>query len=993
MISKRSLLLILCLAITGCNMDCVEPGLQSKNTSVNVDVPVRKADKIHWVDSGQVISQGEKIKFTLDGSVNFCPFKEDKNPRKVLVPASFCADGSEPNYSKAADINSVPNNYGVNESKNELCGGKGFGSNRRYVDTGIKVNPGDKLSFSLVPRKITIDYDNPEGKGINFDDNCYKAVENDRKETVYKKATVSEVHQGGEFFCDGKDGTKNKIQFLPLDKTKAKESKVLVGNGYTPYDNKVHFNKGYIQDNEPWVYGSLLDLRRAKIGLNELCDGKNCSLDERKKYSSYELNCYHQNICYTEKGIWNYGLGQAGERNCVSSIRYKKYDKGNKCDMYSYLEKMEGNVKAGSFTEDDKSWAEALVAKISDPGDASISEGKRNDMKGDAKGIQCLPKRGGAGKEKNDKLVCSKISDNFEDFSLKLNHDYPIGSVTPGSSVMLAIADYGHYGANRGGYHVKVTRSCEYINGEKLYVSLGDEPPKDLHGVGTNDFKVVGVRERVNGKDEYTILDVISGEHFQNEESKKIYFGINVSNVERDDITDKNGKYYENNKYTVTLFVKRKINDFISSNVNGVFKLIKEEVIGDSVKDSYKGYARGLLQGVRALLTLYVIFTVVGYMLGTIQLSKFDFIVRMFKIAFIAFAFSDRSWELFGTTLSRLFIDGSTYLVDSFSGYIGEGGRKFAFLDLTAGVLFTAETWLKFLSLMLSGPFGFIAFLAILYATFMFLKCIISATFKYVISTVLVAFLLSLTPLFIVFILFQKTKPLFDNWIKTLAHVSLEPVILFSFLSLLNQLMYSVLYNLTNFSACYQCLISVNFLSYDLCLMKSILPLGYSPGTSVDVALSTGERAGGHFAALPIDLIQAFIYLIIAGAMEAFVSISETMVQTLFSSGYGVTGGVGTVAKSASQAMLSTVGLDDKTQSMIQSIKQKMSKDRGKIEAKLPNTPKQPDKKEDSKGSSDKTTSDRPKTLKQSDQQKNSDETIRSDPSAKAKNKEENGEE
>ncbi|MDX5543011.1 MAG: type IV secretion system protein, partial [Wolbachia endosymbiont of Andrena apicata] len=422
------------------------------------------------------------------------------------------------------------------------------------------------------------------------------------------------------------------------------------------------------------------------------------------------------------------------------------------CDMYSYLEKMEGNVKAGSFTEDDKSWAEALVAKIGDP-----------DDKNTAKGIQCLPKKEGA---KGDNM-CSQIGDNnkFEDFSLELNNDYPVNDeVTPGSSVMLAIADYGHYYYNRGGYHVKVTRSCEYINGEKLYVYLGDEPPKDLHGVGTNDFKVVGVRERVNGKDEYTILDVISGEHFQNEESKKIYFGINVSNVERDDITDKNGKYYENNKYTVTLFVKRKINDFISSNVNGVFKLIKEEVIGDSVKDSYKGYARGLLQGVRALLTLYVIFTVVGYMLGTIQLSKFDFIVRMFKIAFIAFAFSDRSWELFGTTLSRLFIDGSTYLVDSFSGYVGEGERKFAFLDLTAGVLFTAETWLKFLSLMLSGPFGFIAFWVIFCATYAFLKCIISAMFKYVISTVLVAFLLSLTPLFIVFILFQKTKPLFDNW-------------------------------------------------------------------------------------------------------------------------------------------------------------------------------------------------------------------------------------
>ncbi|WP_265015708.1 MULTISPECIES: TrbL/VirB6 family protein [unclassified Wolbachia] len=998
MISKRSLLLILCLAITGCNMDCVEPGLQSRNTSVNVDVPVHKAGeevKIHWVDSGQVISKGEKIKFTLDGSVNFCPLKEDKNPREVLVPASFCIDGSEPNYSKAANINDVPNNYGVDEkgvNENELCSGKEFGSNRRYVDTGIKVNPGDRLSFSLVPRKITIDYDNPGGKGISFDDNCYRAEEGGEKVSASEILNVSK-QEGEEFFCEGKDGKRNKIKFLPLDKTKAKESKVLVGNGYTPYDNKVHFNKGYIEDNKPWIYGSLLDLRRAKIGLNELCDGKNCSLDERKKYSSYELNCYHQNICYTKKGIWNYGSGQAGEQNRVSSIRYKKYDNENdKCDMYSHLKEVEDklkkieenkgdpkqiNVDFTSNTEKDISWAEALVAKIGDLDDQDT-----------AKGMQCLPDNEVGARKDN---VCSQISDNFEDFSLKLNSDYTVKNVTSGSSVMLAIADYGHYKANRGGYHVKVTRSCEYINGEKLYVYLGDEPPKDLHGVGTNDFKVVGVRERVDGKDEYTILDVISGKHFQNEESKKIYFGIDVSNVKRDDITDKNGKYYENNKYTVTLFVKRKINDFISSNVNGVFKFIKEEVIGDSVKDSYKGYARGLLQGVRALLTLYVIFTVVGYMLGTIQLSKFDFIVRMFKIAFIAFVFSDRSWELFGTTLSRLFIDGSTYLVDSFSGYIGEGGRKFAFLDLTAGVLFTAETWLKFLSLMLSGPFGFITFLAILYATFAFLKCIISATFKYVISTVLVAFLLSLTPLFIVFILFQQTKPLFDNWIKTLAHVAVQPVILFSSLSLLNQLMYSVLYNLTNFSACYQCLISVNFLSYDLCLMKSILPLGYSPGTNVDVALSTGERAGGHFAALPIDLVQAFMYLIIASAMEAFVSISEAMAQALFSSGWGVAGSVGQVATSASQSILSAVGLDNKTQGMIQNIKQQMSKDRPKVEVKdnsispKSETPKQSGKQE----SSDKETgnnSGSPKTPEQS-----REGSKKSGP--KAKNKEENGEE
>ncbi|WP_143689762.1 TrbL/VirB6 family protein [Wolbachia endosymbiont of Nilaparvata lugens] len=955
MMSRKSLLLILCLVITGCTMDCVEPGLQSRNTSVSIDVPVREAGegvKIHWVDSGQVISKDEKIKFTLGGSVNLCPLKEGKNPKRVLVPAVFCANDLIPNYS-----NKLTDNASLDER--EICGDIGFGnnefySNRRYVDTGIKANPGDKLSFSLIPREITIDYDNPQGKGISFDDNCYRTERGDEKD----KVTIKDMFGGGTFFC-GEIGKRTKVEFPLLSKEKMK---VLVGNGYTPYDNKVHFN-----DKSPWMNGALLDLRRTKIGLNELCNGKRCDFNELNKYSSYELNCYYQNICYNAKGI--------GE-DCVSSIRYEKYDERNTCDMYSHLKGIEDELKKIeenkrdskqidinlisnsklNFKENrgDISWAEALVAKVGDL-----------DNQNTAKGIQCFPNEKGAEGDN----VCSQINYKFEDYSLRLNHYYTVNNnvVPDKNSLMLAIADYGNYGANRGGYHVEVTRSCEYINGEKLYVYLGDDLPKDLHVVGTDNFKVVGVR---TAKDEYKILDVIEGKHLQDGESKKIYFGIDVSNVEKDDITDKDGKYYENNKYTVTLFVKRKINDFISSNVNEVFKFIKEEVIGDSVKDSYKGYARGLLQGVRALLILYVIFTVVGYMLGTIQLSKFDFIVRMMKIAFIAFAFSDRSWELFGTTLSRLFIDGSTYLVDSFSGYIGEGGKKFAFLDLTAGVLFTGETWLKFLSLMLSGPFGFIAFLAILYATFVFLRCIISATFKYVISTVLVAFLLSLAPLFIVFILFQQTKTLFDNWIKTLAHVSLQPVILFSSLSLLNQLMYSVLYNLTNFSACYQCLISVNFLSYDLCLMKSILPLGYSPGTSVDVALSTGERAGGHFAALPIDLIQAFIYLIIASAMEAFVSISETMAQALFSSGYGVAQSVSHISRSASQAMLSTVGLDDRTQNVIHNIKQGMSKDRSKIEAKLPDTPKQADGKASTGREMSKS-----ETLSQPDKQKDSDKT------------------
>lgn len=940
--AKKRLLLVLCFVLTSCTMDCVEPGLQSRNTSVNIDIPVHKDDdnvQIHWVNSDQIIGSGEKIEFTVNGSINVCHEKKGRNPVKVLVPAIFCSDGSEPDYDGAKDLNSNKLIDGLNG--NEVCKNKGFVgnnwkvSNRRYVDTGIKVNPGDKLNFKLVPREIKIDCN--KLKEITLDDNCYKTAE----ATDKNKVTPHAICKGGTFFCEDQDNKRVKTKLEPLEGQEQKY-KVLVGNGYTPYDNKVHFN---VSNGVQWISGSLLDLRRNKVGLDKvdldkLCAGekdptkkKECHDNEKKKYSSSELNCYYDRICYNKEGIGN----------CISSIRREEYDVGGKCNMYPYLEKLaQRNVGR------ENSWAEALVAKIasSDIDYSNTPYNSRADMDINAKGTQCLPEKNGLTGDN----VCSKISKDFEDFSLQLHRDYLVNNdVKPGSNVMLAIANNGSYVVNRGGYHVQVSKSCEFKDGAKLYIYVGDNHPStasidDIHKVEDLDKKI---KDNVN----YYIID---GSKLDDGSHKKIYFGIDVRNVDKKDLLDEDGKYYENNKYKVNLFMQKKVNDFISSNVNKIFNFVKgdgkdKDSTASTVREAYISYKRGLLQAVRALLTLYVIFSVLGYMLGTLYLSKHDFIVRISKVAFIAFVFSDKSWELFGEKLSMFFIGGSNYLVNSFAGYTGADSKDFAFLDITAGVLFTGETWLKFLSLMLSGPFGFIAFLAILYSTFKFLKCMVSAILKYIMAIVLGGFLLSLTPLFIVFILFQQTKPLFESWIKTLAHVTIQPVILFSSLSLLNQLMYAVLYNLTNFSACYQCLISINFLDYDFCIFKSILPLGYSSGASVDNALGNGVRNSGTFAALPIDLVQAAIYLIIASAMEAFVMISESMAQALFQSGYGITGAITNAARYASQSVLSKVGLDDGAQQGIRNIRGAPARTPNEIEYQAGNKQKgEPDKSEES---------------------------------------------
>jgi type IV secretion system protein VirB6 len=92
------------------------------------------------------------------------------------------------------------------------------------VAIDVTVNPGDKLSFSLVPREITIDYDNP-GEKISFVDNCYRTEKDDKD-----RATIKEMLNGGILFC-GDNGKRTAVEFPKLNKEDIEKRKVLVGNG------------------------------------------------------------------------------------------------------------------------------------------------------------------------------------------------------------------------------------------------------------------------------------------------------------------------------------------------------------------------------------------------------------------------------------------------------------------------------------------------------------------------------------------------------------------------------------------------------------------------------------------------------------------------------------------------------------------------------------------------------------------------------------------
>jgi type IV secretion system protein VirB6 len=952
--------------------DCVRHGLNNEITSINVEIPVHKSSddlQIYWVDSGEVISRTnvknkgtadenaedkDKVRFTIDGSIDLCP---TNNESKTLVPATFCDNDSVPDYSKAENIEKAPDDLGY--ELDGVCSGvrdkdskREYGK-RRYVDTGIKVNPGDKLIFSLIPRKIKITCNNY-----------------DQGNSVSERITFDEIKNSDSISMNPKEICQGKVDCSGESSNKEPKSldgsyDVLVGNGYTPYDNKVYRSLKASQ----WMKGSLLDLRRCdrERTLTELkesllnpsimdkiyrsCDNNNdrqrCIREyeeaelkkEKEKYSVYELNCFENKICYNASGIGT---------DCVSSIRYQKYDKNNRCDMDAYITELRTKIEemrgkgndsgiVGSWDNgqtNDISWAESLVAKIvssSDPIVSSLSlkelpHESQEELLHESKGSQCFPKKSNG--------RCALIeSDNFKDFSLQLNHEYVVGKddrnekveVAGKSAVMLAIAsqekdDHPFY---RGGYYVETRKSCKFEGGEKLHLYIGNSPPKKIGEKDVEGISDTGMLYSLGPGMEPDVSGVLSkdGDIYTIDKSKlkvdgnnKIYFGIDVRNVVKNTLRSND----IHNKYIVNLSVERRVNNYVSSLVDGIFKYIKDTMIKkDNLENMYAGLAKGLLSSIRVLLVVYIVFSVMGYMLGMVECGMNDFIIRVIKIAVVVFVLSEKSWEFFGENLYTWFIDGSRELINGFAGYGDKrGGTTFGFLDETVGVLFSLETWLKFLSLMIAGPFGFIAFLGIIWASVVFLKCMMIAIVRYIIATVLVGFLLTLAPLFIVCILFQVTSKLFTGWIKIMATVSLQPVIAFSLLSLLSKLLYPIFYNITNFSACYECLFKLDFPGYDICIIKAIWPSGYDPSVSVEASYDMGATVGS----LPIDIIQALIYFIFANVIDNFIGMSEAISESVFSGSLALRYVPG-VASSASNAVLSAVGLDRGTQGSISSIR------------------------------------------------------------------------
>ncbi|MBN8532225.1 MAG: type IV secretion system protein [Alphaproteobacteria bacterium] len=233
----------------------------------------------------------------------------------------------------------------------------------------------------------------------------------------------------------------------------------------------------------------------------------------------------------------------------------------------------------------------------------------------------------------------------------------------------------------------------------------------------------------------------------------------------------------------------------------------------------------------RVILLYFVIY---GIMLaiGMTKVTLGDGLMRAFKVGIIAFILSADGSAGFYNISSRLFFDGTDWMINkvnlqmaSVNEFFMGGGEPsgsapaqgstlsedqkqpawqaytpsdgasssygmdrnagaFANVDILLSQLVATPTVRFYLACLYAFPFGWFFLFLLLTSFFFLISAIGGAIWLYLLSYIIKAVLLALGPIFIVFLLFQRTFQYFDAWMKQLIMFSLQPIVIFFYITM-----------------------------------------------------------------------------------------------------------------------------------------------------------------------------------------------------------------
>lgn len=241
-----------------------------------------------------------------------------------------------------------------------------------------------------------------------------------------------------------------------------------------------------------------------------------------------------------------------------------------------------------------------------------------------------------------------------------------------------------------------------------------------------------------------------------------------------------------------------------------IYNFIKD-VVGEATEKLFSAFTDNdaYQSAVGAAMVLMLVFFGIAFTIGIVQASFQQVLVRMIKLGLIAAVVSPGGWEFFSNYAVKFFMDGTDDLVKGVMA-IGTGvtagpdDTPFYQLDKLAEFLIQPDTIIAIMGATFAGgPYGMMMGGLLVIASWGFLQLLIKALKTYAVTFVARSLLLGVAPIFIVFLLFDRTKQMFTSWLNALISMSLTPILLFTFLSFFMVLIQSAAKDMMSAELCW----------------------------------------------------------------------------------------------------------------------------------------------------------------------------------------------
>lgn len=330
---------------------------------------------------------------------------------------------------------------------------------------------------------------------------------------------------------------------------------------------------------------------------------------------------------------------------------------------------------------------------------------------------------------------------------------------------------------------------------------------------------------------------------------------------------------------------------------------------------------RSFFNYIRGMLILYVMSYGMCFLMGMVQITQTDLVIRVIKIGLVAGLMNESTFEFFRDYIFDMITNFADEIIGNMSGYSffsddNNISNPLSFMsEVVTKILLSPTFSAQIMALLSMGLNGIVYFVCVVIATGMLLIVLFRSITIYLMSFMALSVLMGLAPLFLTFILFQKTKYLFDNWVKYCFRYMLEPVVLLAGVIVITQLITIFLDNVLGFSVCWKCVLPIRIpfpsiegvtpglLGVDIFCIHWFAPWGFDP----------------RVIELGVNLQYIAILLILVYCLWGYADFSSVLVMRITSSfGSPSATSMGTAVSSAiEQKALETTGLDARSRYMM----------------------------------------------------------------------------